>query len=569
MTSSGNFPVLNHLKYKASSYTTSNIDAAGLQLGSTTGNAAQLNIGFKLGDGKFYWECYAASIPGSLHFGVCIDNADLNNVTSGKAIIGMRENGNKLVSTAPQTNSTSSSYGSSYASGGDILAVAMDFTNSTMEFFINNSSQGSFSWSSANDGSTYYPYLYMNTGVATMNTGQDSSFCSLKTAQGNTDENGFGDFYYAPPTGFLAMCSANLPTSDDIDAGGDNGADDNPSKQFGVLTWTGTGSSNALTGLGFAPDLCWIKKRNSSQAHVLMDTSRGTSEAVESNSSGVADTNFTQGVTAFGTDGFTVGTHTQVNNSSDTYVGWCWKANGATTASNSNGAISSVVQANTKSGFSIVTFTGLASSNFSSTVGHGLTKAPEFIVHKARDTGGSWGLQHVGLSAVTKVAALDGTGAENDLSSYGTLSAPTSSVFSVNGVEGIGGGGSARSYLTYCWHGVSGFSKFGRYIGNGNTDGPFISTGFRPRLLFLKRIDGSGSWLVSDSARRPNNDGTYRELYWNSDSAEATGADSHDGVEYFSNGFKLKGSNAGCNGNGNKYIYGAWGDLSAKYNNGF
>lgn len=569
MTSSGNFPVLNHLKYKASSYTTSNIDAAGLQLGSTTGNAAQLNIGFKLGDGKFYWECYAASIPGSLHFGVCIDNADLNNVTSGKAIIGMRENGNKLVSTAPQTNSTSSSYGSSYASGGDILAVAMDFTNSTMEFFINNSSQGSFSWSSANDGSTYYPYLYMNTGVATMNTGQDSSFCSLKTAQGNTDENGFGDFYYAPPTGFLAMCSANLPTSDDIDAGGDNGADDNPSKQFGVLTWTGTGSSNALTGLGFAPDLCWIKKRNSSQAHVLMDTSRGTSEAVESNSSGVADTNFTQGVTAFGTDGFTVGTHTQVNNSSDTYVGWCWKANGATTASNSNGAISSVVQANTKSGFSIVTFTGLASSNFSSTVGHGLTKAPEFIVHKARDTGGSWWLQHVGLSAVTKVAALDGTGAENDLSSYGTLSAPTSSVFSVNGVEGIGGGGSARSYLTYCWHGVSGFSKFGRYIGNGNTDGPFISTGFRPRLLFLKRIDGSGSWLVSDSARRPNNDGTYRELYWNSDSAEATGADSHDGVEYFSNGFKLKGSNAGCNGNGNKYIYGAWGDLSAKYNNGF
>ena len=128
MTSSGNFPVLNHLKYKASSYTTSNIDAAGLQLGSTTGNAAQLNIGFKLGDGKFYWECYAASIPGSLHFGVCIDNADLNNVTSGKAIIGMRENGNKLVSTAPQTNSTSSSYGSSYASGGDILAVAMDLS---------------------------------------------------------------------------------------------------------------------------------------------------------------------------------------------------------------------------------------------------------------------------------------------------------------------------------------------------------------------------------------------------------------------------------------------------------
>jgi hypothetical protein len=264
MASSGNFATFNPLKYKASSYTTSGITSGNLQLSSKTGNAAQLSMGFVNGDGKFYFEVYAASIPSSLHYGVCIGNADLNNVTAGKAIIGYRSpNGNKLVSTAPQTNSTQSSYGATFT-GGDIMGCAVDFTNGTIEFYKNNASQGQFSWSSANDGSTYYPFVYQNTGVAGVNCGQDSSFCGLLTAQGNTDDNGFGDFFYAPPSGFLAMCSANLPISADIDPAGDDGADENPTKQFGVVTYTGNATTGqAITGMGCQPDLVWAKMRSS------------------------------------------------------------------------------------------------------------------------------------------------------------------------------------------------------------------------------------------------------------------------------------------------------------------
>ena len=557
MASSGNFAVFNHLKYKASSYTASNIDAAGLQLGSTTGNAAQLNVGFKLGDGKFYYEVYGNTVPSSLHFGVCIGNADLNNVTAGKAIIGYRDSGNKLVSTAPQTNSTQSSYGASFT-GGDIMGCAVDFTNGTIEFYKNNASQGQFSWSSANDGETYYPYVYQNTGIATINTGQDSTFCGNETAQGNTDENGFGDFYYTPPSGFLAMCSANMPTSSDIDPGGDDGADENPTKQFNVVTYTGNGSTQSITGLGFQPDMVWIKSRSSSEDPSIYDSTRGVTKRLKTSTTGAPST-VSNGFTAFDSDGFSLGSATENNGSSQTYVAWCWKAGGGTTSSNSNGASTTTVQANTKAGFSIVEFPNYTPN---STFGHGLNSAPEFIIAVLL-SGSQRAIYHTGLSSSSYLLYLNQTASEATSTIFNST-APTSSVFSLG--SSFAGSGTG---VAFCWHGVSGFSKFGRYIGNGNTDGPFIFTGFRPRMLFLRRIDGSGSYLVSDSARRPNNDGTHRELYWNSNSSEATGADSHDGVDYHSNGFKLKGSNAGCNGNGNEYIYGAWGDLPAKYNNGF
>ena len=506
-------------------------------------------------------------------------------------IYGVGDSGTVRV-TSGVHNESNSNWADTSATGssGQICGIAVDFDNSKAYFSINGSftdvrsgqdpangsnpclapSGGLYTWNLTADNLKKYGPWYPAIGnwaassrTVRVNFGQDSTFQGQVSAGGNADENGFGDFKYSVPAGFLAICSGNIPVSADIDpAQTDN---DIPSKQFGVLTWTGTGSSNALNGLGFAPDLCWIKKRNSSQSHVLMDTSRGTSEAVESNSTGVADTNFTQGVTAFGTDGFTVGTHTQVNNSSDTYVGWCWRANGGTTASNSDGAISSVVQANTKSGFSIVTFTGLASSNFSSTVGHGLTKAPEFIVHKARDTAGSWWCQHVGLSAVTKVMAISSTSAETDLSGYGTLSAPTSSVFSVNGVEGIGGGGSARSYLTYCWHSVVGSSSFGSYIGNGSADGTFIHTGFRPRLVWLKSTETADDWVVQDTARSTFNPSSVR-LVWNLSNGDHT---SNTELDFLSNGFKPRTSNSNLNKSDTIYIYGAFADVPEKYNNTF
>ena len=575
MASSGNFPVLNHLKYKASSYTTSNIDSTGLQLGSTTGNAAQMNIGFKLGDGKFYWECYNASIPGSLHFGVCIDNADLNNVTSGKAIIGIREDGRKLLSTGPQTNSTQSSYGGSLA--GNVCAVAMDFTNSTMEFFINNSSQGSFSWSSANDGSTYYPYLYMNTGVATINTGQDSSFCGLKTAQGNTDENGFGDFYYTPPSGFLAMCSANLPTDSNIDPAETD--DDYPGKLFNTITWTGTGSSNAISGLGFQPDLVWIKRRNGTADNKLTDSSRGVTKSLESNTIDAEATD-TNGLTAFGSDGFTVGSDSSYNGSSETYVAWCWRLNGGTTVSNSSGDINSVTQANDKTGLSIVTYTGNGSQGQS--IGHGLTKAPEMVWFKNRDYGTrgvsmNWivslstaaGSPFASFSGSSHSIKLSTTDAIQDFFNTQTNFAPTTTTFSVpnNGNAPYWFNGSGDDYVAFCWHSVSGFSKFGTYEGNGNTEGPYVNLGFRPRMLFIRNTEQSSSWSVFDSARQ-NFNPNENYLTWEGSAAEAGTSNAFD-VDFLSNGFKVRSTETNLNTSAKTFLYGAWADVPSKYNNAF
>jgi len=553
MPSSGNFARFNPLKRRASSYADSNIDNANQQLGSTTGNAAQLDVGFKLGDGKFYYEVYAASIPGSLHFGVCIDNADLNNVTSGKAIIGMREGGNKLVSTAPQTNSTSTSYGSSFASGGAILAVAMDFTNSTMEFFINNSSQGSFSWSSANDGSTYYPYVYMNTQVATLNTGQDSTFCGQKTAQGNTDENGFGDFYYTPPSGFLAMCSANLPISSDIDPAETD--TDYPSKQFNTVLYTGDASNNrSISGVGFKPDFIWGHSRTGTTVSYMYDSNRGANVLRSEQTS--AESDYSTYWSQFDSDGWSFATNaSSQNESGKPFVVWCWRANGGTTASNSDGATTTTVQANTKAGFSIVEWPQYTPN---STFGHGLSEAPTFIISKLKGVA-NWAMYHSGLDS-GKVLYFTTSG--QFTSSIYNSTAPTSSVFSLGASYAGSGAG-----ISYCWHDVKGFQKFGTYVGNGNTDGPFIYTGFRPRMLFIKRIDSSASWYVLDTARDTSNPVTTL-LNWDTTSSES-GIGSTNNFDVLSNGLKIRTSGGGLNGSGGNFIFGAWGDQSATYSNAF
>ena len=234
------------------------------------------------------------------------------------------------------------------------------------------------------------------------------------------------------------------------------------------------------------------------------------------------------------------------------------------TSSNSDGATASVVQANTKSGFSIVTYTGFSGASGTSTVGHSLQKAPEFIITKSRNSDSSWWVQHVGLSAVTKTILLNSSAAEGDYSSYGTLSAPTSSVFSINGVEGIGG--SARNYIAYVWHSVEGFSKFGKFEGNSNADGPFVYTGFRPRFFWIKEIDNADDWVAYDTARNTANTGSSKVL--NFDNANAEDDSSGRTVDVLSNGFKIRTSNSTINASAT-YIYGAWGSVPFRYNNTF
>ena len=395
--------------------------------------------------------------------------------------------------------------------------------------------------------------------TVTFNFGQDDTFGGTVTAAGNADGNGHGVFKYAPPTGFLAICSANLSVSDDIDPAQTD--DDYPSKQFNTVLYTGNGSTNAITGLGFKPDLVWVKRRNSSGDNRLVDSSRGVGVALRSNVTG-GDVSESNGVTAFGTDGFTLGSEGGYNASSDTFVGWCWKANGGTTASNSDGDITSTVQANTKAGFSIVTYTGNGSS--AQSIGHGLSSgAPEFIIVKNRSQADAWAVYHVGTGNAAHLI-LDTSAAQTTSSAYWGSFTPTTTLFKVGSDHKLNA--SSENYVAYLWHGVEGFQKFGSYEGNGDADGPFIYTGFRPKMIFIKSVDGaSGDWIVIDTARSTFNV-TNAGLSWNENYVEAT---SNRECDILSNGFKIRTSNTNLNKASETYIYGAWGDVPFKYNNTF
>ncbi len=562
---SGNFCTWNPLVKG-----TENVSSGNCKLDMTTGNRGALgNFEIPL-TGKWYFEGYikmAANLEGVI--GVSDAEVDLQSSRGGK------NDGNTEALNFSQY-SGSNYYaikidGGSEDAGGKIdlgttdhavIGVAVNRDDNELKLYANNTLRFTLTLSAT---TKYFPWCGVGGGTNSsvfvyLNAGQDSTFGGNKTAGGNADGNGFGDFFYSPPSNHIALCSANLPISDDIDPAQTD--DDYPAKQFGVLTWTGTGSSNALTGLGFAPDLCWIKKRNSSQSHVLMDSTRGTSKALESNTNSQEDTSFTQGVTAFGTDGFTVGTHTQVNNSSDTYVGWCWRANGGTTASNSNGSITSTVQSNDKAGFSIITWTASGSNG---SIGHGLSAAPDWhLIKKRNDSGSGWAVYHKSMGA-TKYLRLDTSGSASTFQyTYNNTEPDATKIYL--GDNGLTNHPSGDTYICYAWREILGYSAFGKFEGNSDTDGPIIVTNFRPRLVFCKAIDASENWQVRDTARSTFNADSQVRIYWNSNAAEGS-ASTASPIEFLSNGFKVRGSNSEINSN--TIIYGAWGDIPTRYGNTF
>ena len=387
--------------------------------------------------------------------------------------------------------------------------------------------------------------------TVTYNFGQDSTFGGQETAGGNADGNGFGDFKYAPPTGFLALSSGNLSVSDDIDpAQTDN---DFPQKNFNTITYTGNGSDgNSITGVGFQPDFVWVKSRTGANAHQMYDSNRGAGKLLSSNNTDSEQT-YTSVLQSFDSDGFTAGTSGGINGSGNSLVAWCWRANGGTTASNSEGSITSTVQANTKAGFSIITFTS-PSSTADQTLGHGLNAAPEFIIVKKLNSTANWNIFHKDLSANQGLRFTTATPISN---AFGTMSATTI------GVKHPYSYASGDNYVHYAWHGVEGYSKFGTYEGNGNNgDGPFIYTGFRPRLLFVKDLDAANEWYVQDTARETHNP-TEKFLEWDTSDAEQSKK-----LDILSNGFKPR-EDSGRFNDTHTYVYGAWGDVPFKYNNTF
>jgi hypothetical protein len=323
---------------------------------------------------------------------------------------------------------------------------------------------------------------------------------------------------------------------------------DDPSAYFQTALYTGNGSTQSITNDGnsdLQPDWVWIKERNNAVDHQLQDSTRGVTKTLQSNSNN-GESTLTDIITSFNSDGFSLGNNVTWNGSSDTYVAWQWKANGGTTSSNSDGSITSTVQANTTAGFSIVTWSGNTTAG--ATVGHGLGVAPHYVQVKRRDRDGDawrgfW--QPLGDEKYLELNANDAeqdstTGAWNDTS-------PTSSVFSLGSAAGINGG----NMVAYCFAPIQGYSKIGSYTGNGNADGAFVYTGFKPAWIMIKQTDGTGSWAIHDTKRGTINP-IDEDLFANLNSAES---DNDIEKDILSNGFKLRASHSAVNGNGNSYIY--------------
>ena len=318
---------------------------------------------------------------------------------------------------------------------------------------------------------------------------------------------------------------------------------DKPSDYFNTVLYTGNGSTQSITGVGFQPDWVWMKQRNAAQSHVLIDSVRGVLKRLRSDQSDAEDT-LSNSLTAFGSDGFTLGSAYEVNDSSDTYASWNWKANGSGSL-NEVGSIDSTVSANTTSGFSIATYTGTGSG---ATVGHGLGTTPAWVLVKERGASGeSWNNFHQNLGAGITIM-LNLTNAQQSSSTMWNNTAPTSSVFSVG--ADAGSNGSSKTYVAYCFAEKQGYSKFGSYTGNGNADGTFVYTGFKPAFVIIKKTNSTGDWTMYDNKRIGYNGGVYR-LKPNTNEAGNTS----NVMDLLSNGFKLRVTDGDKNGSGDTFIY--------------
>jgi hypothetical protein len=510
-----NFAVLNPVVYYPNSTTIAdgNLKMTGNSAGSHSISTATIAMP---NTGKWYAEFTLTAVGGSFPL---VGLIDANTAPSSASYLGAlattysyAQNGTKYTGAAP------TSYGASYTNG-DVIAIAFDATAGTLTFYKNNTSQG-VAFSSLT--STY--------------------FMAVDAFNGGGWQANFGQqpFTYTAPSGFVALNTYNLPTSTIVKG----------NTVMDATLYTGTLLSNAVTNAAaFKPDLVWVKSRSAATDNKLTDSVRGVTKGLISNTTG-AETTDTQGLTAFNTNGFTVGTNTDYNNLAATYVAWQWQAGQGSSGSNTNGSITSTVSVNASAGFSVVTYTGTGAN---ATIGHGLGVAPSLIIIKQRSAGATyWATYHSSIGN-TSVIYLNDTGAAFASSVYWNNTSPTSSVFTIGTSSYQNTNGS--TYVAYCWTPIAGYSAFGSYTGNGSTDGPFVYTGFLPRWVLVKRTDASGTnWDLYDTARNTYN-AMDLELFPNSSSAEYNGSRYFD---FLSNGFKPRTSVTDSNASGGTYIYAAF-----------
>ena len=358
-------------------------------------------------------------------------------------------------------------------------------------------------------------------------------------------------FSYTPPTGFKALHTGNLAAP--VIA--------LPAQNMAATLYTGNGTTqsivNTVNSVSFQPDFVWVKGRSTTARNRLFNVLSGVQKELYSDLTNAEATDV-NGIQSFNANGFTLGSN-DANTSGTTYVGWQWKG-GGTAVTNTAGSITSSVSANTTAGFSVVTYTGNEVAG--ATVGHGLGVAPSMIIVKRRDgTAVDWAVYHASIGA-TKYLTLNTNAAEGTSSGYWNDTAPTSSVFSLYNSGATNA--NPRLFVAYCFAPVAGYSAFGSYTGNASTDGPFVYLGFRPRFIMIKRSsNGTNNWEVRDTARDTYNTADDRLFPNTSDAEDAN----NEGVDFLSNGFKIRNSGSGCNASGVTYIYACFAENPLKYAN--
>jgi len=512
----GNYAVLNPLNSPSTTLSNANLS------GSTSGSGwfTSPSTMAMRGSGKYYFE-FTKTDTNAQVVGIT------PSTTSMSSFVGNDANGWGYYSVNGNLYNNagaSVAFGATYTNG-DVIGVAFDAATGKLWFSKNNTWQASGDPANGTNpaATVSLAYSYVagfssnNTGALTVNFGQRP-------------------FSYTPPTGFKSLCTFNLPTPSIV-----NGA-----SYMAATTYTGTGASLSVSGAAFQPDLVWIKSRSAATDNKLTDSVRGTTNALVSNSTAVATTD-AGGVTAFNSNGFTVGTTAAYNTNAATYIGWQWKA-GGTAITNTAGTITSQVSANTTAGFSVVTYTGTGAN---ATVGHGLGVAPSMVITKKRSSTSDWGVYHSSLTSAAYYLLLDSAAAQASGATYWNSTAPTSSVFSIGTADPTNI--STATYVAYCFAAIPGYSAFGSYTGNGSTDGPFVYCGFRPRFVLIKQItSGATNWLIKDTSRDPYNISS-RTLQPNTANSEDT---TDTWLDINSNGFKIRyGSVLAYNQNGIQYIY--------------
>jgi hypothetical protein len=318
------------------------------------------------------------------------------------------------------------------------------------------------------------------------------------------------------------------------------------SEHFNTKLWTGTGNNgNAISGVGFAPDLVWVKNRTNTYDHVLFDRVRGDNKHIESNNTSAEENE--ANTLAFGSDGYSVGTNT-LNENNQSIVGWNWKANGQG-SSNTDGSINTTyTSVNTTAGFSISKYVGNDTSG--ATVGHGLGVVPKMIIVKRLSgSAQNWVVYHQSLGN-TDGLYLNTTDTTVGTNTFWNNTTPTSTVFTIGNSSKVNGGGGSDSYIAYCFAEKTGYSKFGSYIGNGNADGSFIYCGFKPTFVMVKQSTSSTDWFIVDN-KRPEYNVVNKLLYPNGSYVEGT----TNILDFTSQGFKLRSTDQTFNKDGNTFIY--------------